>query len=84
MNVLHAIGCLFVALATVAVSGCAAAYHAYADGCVPYEYCPPAPLPYACYQACPTPVAACHRTAVPAPVVQPAADMPLPTETSPR
>jgi len=38
--------------------GCASAYHAHPCGCVPYCYCPPAPLPYASYCGCPTPLAA--------------------------
>lgn len=40
--------------------GCAAAYHDYPCGCVPYAYCPPPPLPYVTYShcGCPTPIAA--------------------------
>ena len=38
--------------------GCAAAYHDYPCGVVPYGYCPPPPLPYAEYDSCLTPVAA--------------------------
>ncbi len=37
--------------------GCAAAYHDYPCGSVPYGYCPSPPLPYAGYDACLTPVA---------------------------
>jgi hypothetical protein len=40
--------------------GCAAAYHDYPCGSVQYGYCPPAPLPYAGYDACLTPVAVEH------------------------
>jgi hypothetical protein len=40
--------------------GCAAAYHAYPDGCVPCEYCAPPPLPYMTYcGSCPAPTAGC-------------------------
>ena len=41
--------------------GCAPAYHSYrpACSCIPYDYCPPAPLPYPLYCGCPTPVASC-------------------------
>jgi hypothetical protein len=41
----------------VFLSGCASAYHDYADCCVPYRYCQPRPLPYVAYQGChcPTP-----------------------------
>lgn len=41
-----------------ATVGCAAAYHAYPCGNVPCGYCPPPPLPYAAFDACPTPMAA--------------------------
>jgi hypothetical protein len=44
----------------IASCGCAAAYHDYPCGCVPYGYCPSAPLRYAAYDACLTPVAACY------------------------
>jgi len=37
--------------------GCASAYHDYPCGRVPYGYCAPPPLPYAQYEACPTPFA---------------------------
>jgi hypothetical protein len=42
--------------------GCAPAYHAYRCdcSCLPYAYCPPAPLPYTTYCGCPTPVASCY------------------------
>ena len=43
------------------LSGCARAYHAYPRGCcIPYDYCPAPPLPYAAYNDChcPTPIAA--------------------------
>ena len=39
-------------------SGCARSYHAYPCGKVPYCYCPPTPLPYRHYCACPTCIAA--------------------------
>jgi hypothetical protein len=47
-----------VALAA-SLAGCAAAYHDYADGCIPCSYCAPRPLPYTTYEAChcPTPMA---------------------------
>lgn len=38
----------------LAASGCAAAYHAYPCGCVPYGYCPDPPLPYTAYCGCAT------------------------------
>ena len=44
-------------LAVLALSGCAPAYNSYRDGCVPYNHCPPPPLPYTSYSGCPTPVA---------------------------
>ena len=51
-----------------ALSGCASAYHAFPDLCVPYAYCPQPPLPYTTYShcGCPTPIAAqyAERTAV--------------------
>jgi hypothetical protein len=49
-----ALGCL----SAVCFTGCAAAYHAYPNGCVPYSYHAPAPLPYTQYSNCPTPIAA--------------------------
>lgn len=36
----------------VLVSGCAPAYHRYAEGCVECRYCPPSPLPYSHYHVC--------------------------------
>lgn len=45
-------------LCLISFAGCAAGYHAYPDGCVPYTYCVPAPLPYTQYSSCPTPIAA--------------------------
>ena len=44
----------------VAFAGCAAAYRDYPGGCVPYGYCPPPPLAYTVYDACPTPIANCY------------------------
>ena len=51
--------CVGLLLLTV---GCAPAYHSYrcACSCIPYDYCPPAPLPYTTYCACPTQVASCY------------------------
>ncbi|MEI6502756.1 MAG: hypothetical protein WCP21_17240 [Armatimonadota bacterium] len=42
--------------------GCAPAYHSYQCdcSCLPYGYCPPAPLPYTTYCGCPTPVASSY------------------------
>lgn len=54
---------VFVALAA---SGCAAAYHDYPCGCIPYAYCPPPPLAYGPYEACPTPIARCYALDQPA------------------
>ena len=48
-----------VALLVVS-GGCAAAYHDYPCGCVPYGYFPPPPLAYTAYDACPTPVGRCY------------------------
>jgi hypothetical protein len=49
------LGMLLITLA----GGCAPAYHSY-DGCsVNCRYCPPRPLPYACYDPC-----VCHSCAV--------------------
>ena len=50
-------GCMAGLLAVLALSGCAPAYNSYSDGCVPYNHCPPPPLPYTSYSGCPTPVA---------------------------
>jgi hypothetical protein len=41
----------------MSIAGCAHAYHDYPCGCVPYGYCPPQPLAYTGYAACPTPMA---------------------------
>ena len=53
---LSCVGLLFLTV------GCAPAYHSYrcASNCIPYDYCPPAPLPYTMYCGCPTPVASCY------------------------
>jgi hypothetical protein len=52
----------FAAIATLAATtGCAATYHDYPDGCVPCAYCAPPPLPYATYEVCLTPIAACYH-----------------------
>ncbi len=45
------------AILLIASSGCAAAHRDYEDGCVPLNYCPLPPLPYAEYRGCPTPIA---------------------------
>ena len=50
----------FGLLPLVISCGCSAAYHDYPCGCVPYRYCPPPPMRYAAYDACPTPLAACY------------------------
>jgi hypothetical protein len=42
------------AVVTALSAGCAADYHAYSGGCVPCVYCPPPPLPYTTYCACPS------------------------------
>ena len=44
-------------VALMASTGCAAAYHDYSDGCVPYTYTPQPPLPYTTYADCLTPIA---------------------------
>lgn len=46
-----------VGLCSLSFAGCAAGYHAYPHGCVPYADEPPAPLPYTQYSTCPTPIA---------------------------
>lgn len=53
---------LSLLLAMALVIGCARQYHLYdcGCGCVNYRYCPPAPLPYAPYDSCPTPIATCY------------------------
>lgn len=55
--------------------GCAPAYHAYRSecSCVPYDYCPPAPLPYTTYCGCPTQMASGCVTDLPAPPAAPEA-----------
>lgn len=50
----------FGATLLVISGGCAAAYHDYPCGCIPYGYCPPPPLAYTVYNACPTPIARCY------------------------
>ena len=50
----------FGVLLLAVACGCSAAYHDYPCGCVPYGYCPLPPLPYAAYETCHTPVAACY------------------------
>ena len=57
MNSSRLVGRLFSVTLLAGISGCATAYHQYPSGCVSYGYCPPAPLPYATYSGCPTPVA---------------------------
>ena len=78
MNALRRICCLLGAMTLVVASGCAAAYHDYPDGCVAYDYCPLPPLPYATYQACPTPVAQCYSTVG---ETQPSEPVPTPQAT---
>lgn len=53
---------LLIAAMVVLFSGCASAYHDYADCCIPYCYCRPRPLPYVSYQGChcPLPVGTQH------------------------
>jgi len=54
---------LLVASSLVAAAGgCAAQYDDYPCGRVPYGYCPPPPLPYTQYDACPTPFASRFRS----------------------
>ena len=62
----------------VALLGCAPAYHAYPDVCIPYAYCPRAPLPYTTYAHChcPTPVAAGHLSHAGEVSSTPASDVP--------
>ena len=45
-------------LAMVIASGCAPAYHDYSGCHIDCRYCPPPPLPYACYPDC-----VCHSCA---------------------
>ena len=60
MSTTHAAWTLAGIVLALALSGCARAYHAYHDACVPYAYCPQRPLPYTTYDNChcPTPIAA--------------------------
>jgi hypothetical protein len=53
---------IVVAGAVLSAAGCAQQYHWYQGGdcCTPYSYCPPAPLPYAPYYGCPTPIASSY------------------------
>jgi hypothetical protein len=51
---------LFAVTLLVGLSGCAAGYHRYPCGCVPYGYRRPAPLPYASYCGCSTPIASSY------------------------
>lgn len=48
---------LFVVGLFVCLIGCATPYHDYADCCIPYKYCTPAPLRHVFYEGChcPTP-----------------------------
>ncbi len=39
------------------VVGCSRGYHTDYCGCVPYDYCPPNPLPYKTCNGCETPLA---------------------------
>ena len=52
----------------IPTAGCAAAYHDYPCGPVPYEYCAPQPLPYTGYDSCPTPIARCYLSQGPVPI----------------
>ncbi len=57
MSTHHASWRLLGIVLALAFSGCAPAYHAYPDACIPYGYCPEPPLPYVTYDNCPTPIA---------------------------
>lgn len=50
-----------VVFASLLAGGCAHCRHSCDNVCIPYDYCPPAPLPYTTYCACPTPVAAAGK-----------------------
>ena len=52
----------------ISAGGCAAAYHDYPCGTVPYEYCAPQPLPYTGYDSCPTPIARYYLSQGPVPI----------------
>ena len=58
----YARNALIAATAAFVMGGCARQYHCYQDGpcCTGYHYCTPAPLPYAAYRGCPTPVASSY------------------------
>lgn len=62
-------------LLLISSAGCSVAYHDYPCGCIPYGYRTPPPLPYAAYDACPTPVALRYQAQWPAP--QPTDSPPL-------
>ncbi len=57
--------------------GCAPSYHDYPCGCVPYDYCVPAPLPFREFSDCdcPTPIASQYQASRKHPVT-----LPLPPE----
>lgn len=57
--------------------GCATAYHDYADCCIPYRYCVPAPLPHVFYESChcPTPVGSRYAQAQDVVPVEPTATL---------
>ena len=58
MNQLRTLQLCLSCTILVGICGCAAAYHDYPCGNVHYGYCAPPPLPYAGFEACPTPLAA--------------------------
>jgi hypothetical protein len=60
---MKSIAIFFVATLVIVLSGCARAHDQYRWGCITYGYCPPAPLPYASYCGCPTPLAEAYRAA---------------------
>jgi hypothetical protein len=49
----------FIAIVVLVSPGCARQYRWYRSACecVPYDYCPEAPLPFTNYCGCPTPTA---------------------------
>ena len=71
---------LWVLSTITLVVGCARQYHWYrcGCGCVNYNYCPAAPLPYTPYCSCPTPIAKTYQRQMSQPTPEPV----VPEETS--
>lgn len=66
-----------IGFAVIFGGGCSSGYRTQWCECVPYEYCPPCPLPFAEYCGCETPLALAYRQSLRSGVV-PDADQPPP------